>query len=106
MEVIKDQSQAKSVTTKEVKEPKLTEAQLKELANKLFNENRYLKQQLQQAIETINTFNRLNYLFKVIEVSNSSGVYKFSSEFVQKCMDEVENIMTIPEEQQEEEKEG
>ena len=47
--------------------PKYTYEQLKEIADKLFSENRYLKQQLYQASETIRMFNRLDYLFKVVE---------------------------------------
>ena len=37
-------------------------------------------------------FDRLNYLFKVMEFS-----HMFSDEFVGKCVAEIESLMTIPE---------
>ena len=83
------------------KQPELTMEQLKELADKLFNENRYLRHQLQQANEYANAVNRLDYLFKVVDSYNpqKTGV-AFSLSFVEKCVQEIEKIMTIPENEQ------
>ena len=89
---------------KEVKmeaEKKLPYEKLSEIADNLFNENRYLKQQLQQAQRFIQTFNRLDYLFRVIEISNTQGSWHFSDDFCAKCMEEIEATMTIPEEEEE-----
>lgn len=88
---------------KEVKmgaEKKLPYEKLSEIADNLFNENRYLKQQLQQAERFIQTFNRLDYLFKVIETSNTQGSWHFPDDFCAKCMEEIEDIMTIPEKEE------
>jgi hypothetical protein len=81
---------------------KLTYDQLKEVADKLWNDNRYLRQELQKATEFANTINRLDYLFKVVEFANREGAYNFSSEFTAKCFEEIEKLLTVPEETSEE----
>lgn len=81
--------------------PKYTYEQLKEIADKLFSENRYLKQQLYQASETIRMFNRLDYLFKVVE---NASVFN-DMVFVNNCLEEIKDAMTITENKEEEEKE-
>ena len=87
---------------------KLPYDKLKEIADSLWNENRYLKQQLQNASQTLRSINRLDYLFKVAELSaNASAQWHFNAEFVSKCFEEIEKIMTIPEKEvKEEEKEA
>ena len=80
---------------------KLTYDQLKEVADKLWNDNRYLRQELQKATEFANTINRLDYLFKVVEVANNEGKYNFSSEFTAKCYDEIEKVLSLPEQEPE-----
>jgi hypothetical protein len=88
---------------KEVQE-KLPYDKLKEIADSLWNENRYLKQQLQGASQTLRSINRLDYLFKVAELSaNTSSQWHFSSEFTSKCFEEIEKLMTLPEEEKKEE---
>jgi hypothetical protein len=81
---------------------KLTYEQLKDAADKLWNENRYLKQELQRATEFANTINRLDYLFKVVEFANREGAYNFSHDFTVKCFEEIEKLLTVPEEGSEE----
>jgi hypothetical protein len=83
-----------------IKQPELTIEQLKELADKLFNENRWLKNQLQQAQEFANTISRLDYLFKVVEFANREGKFNFSPDFVETCFMEIEKVMTPLEEKQ------
>jgi hypothetical protein len=78
------------------KKQEYTYEELKDIANKLFQENRYFRQQLQQAQEAFNTFDRLGYLFKVVELSKVEGRFKFHDDFVIKCMEEIEKIMTPP----------
>ena len=78
---------------------KLPYDKLKEIADSLWNENRYLKQQLQGASETLRSINRLDYLFKVAEFANREGKFNFSPDFVESCFAEIEKIMTIPEEE-------
>lgn len=87
---------------------KLPYDKLKEIADSLWNENRYLKQQLQNASQTLRSINRLDYLFRVAELSsNASAQWKFTDDFVFKCFAEIEKIMTVPEEEtKEEEKEA
>ena len=88
---------------------KLPYDKLKEIADSLWNENRYLKQQLQNASQTLRSINRLDYLFRVAELSaNASAQWQFNAEFISKCFEEIEKIMTIPEEEEakEEEKEA
>lgn len=75
---------------------KLSYDQLKEIADKLWNDNKYLQKELQQAAEFARTINRLDYLFKVVEISSrASG--SFNSDFVLSCTDEIEKLLTVPE---------
>jgi hypothetical protein len=87
---------------------KLPYDKLKEIADSLWNENRYLKQQLQNASQTLGSINRLDYLFRVAELTaNASAQWKFNNDFVDMCFAEIEKIMTIPEEEtKKEEKEA
>lgn len=55
-------------------------------------------QQLQQADKYIQTFNRLDYLFKVVEISAKGSDWHFEDEFIASCIKEIQEIMTIPEE--------
>lgn len=82
--------------TKENPQEKLPYDKLKEIADSLWNENRYLKQQLQGASETLRTINRLDYLFKIVEFANKEGKFTFNPDFVASCFEEIEKVMTPP----------
>lgn len=88
---------------KEVKAPnseKLSYEQLENVAHQLSEQNRQLYAKLQE-MQVSNMFKRLDYLFKVVE---NTGV--FSIDFHTRCVEEIESLMTIPEEPQEEKKEA
>lgn len=92
---------------KEEAQEKLPYDKLKEITDSLWNENRYLKQQLQGASESLRAINRLGYLLKIVEIStNASSLWHFSDDFITNCIKEVEQLMTPPEEEKEEEKEA
>ena len=76
----------KPQTTKE----KMSYEELNNAAIQLSEQNRKMYMQLQE-VNMVNMFKRLEFLFKVIKNKDS-----FSSEFVIKCVEEVEDIMTIP----------
>ena len=84
------------------KQQKLTYDQLKEVADKLWNENKYLRQQLQQATDFASTVKRLDYLFKVVELASqyaSKIEYPcFARDFVEECISEIQDAMVLPEE--------
>lgn len=80
---------------KEVK--KLSYEQLEQIANQYSEQARQLYLKLQEANMT-NMFKRMDYLFKVIENNKV-----FSSDFVKKCINELEELMKLPEETKEEE---
>lgn len=61
--------------------------QLSEQDRKLVEENRKLKGAIQEMYMT-NTFKRLDYLFKVVESTDSV----FSKDFIAKCAKEIEDI--------------
>ena len=87
---------------KEVKAPnseKLSYEQLENVAHQLSEQNRQLYAKLQE-MQVSNMFKRLDYLFKVGE---NTGV--FSIDFHTRWVEEIESLMTIPEEPQEEKKE-
>lgn len=65
--------------------------ELKNIAGQLQQQNMQLRRALND-LNYKNVFERLNYLFKVMEFS-----HMFSDEFVGKCVVEIESLMTIPE---------
>ena len=83
-----------------IKQSELTKEQLKDMADKLFNENRWLRQQNQQMNQALMSFERLDYLLRVISIANDCKNYSFDTDFVQKCIDEVQKAMTPPENNQ------
>lgn len=76
---------------------KMSYEQLENVAHQLSEQNKQLYMKL-QSVNMTNLFKRLDYLFKVVENSE-----KFSREFVDKCIKEIETSMTIPEEESKEE---
>jgi hypothetical protein len=68
---------------------KLTYEQLEMAANKLLAQNNELRQAL---VELSNAMRRLDYLFKVLKQAHF-----FNTEFVDKCVAEIEQLMTLPE---------
>lgn len=57
-----------------------------------------LRQQMQQIEMTLQT-KRLDYLLKVVELSMNSSIWHFADDFVEKCMAEIQESLTIPEEE-------
>ena len=81
--------EVKEMPTPEVQEnTKMSYEELERIANELYV-------RLQQSDMT-NMFKRLDYLFKVIKLKES-----FTPTFVERCVKEVEMMMTIPEETKE-----
>ena len=77
------------------KTQKMSYEELEQVASQLSQQAQQLYARLQQA-EMSNMFKRLDLLFKVVEIAHA-----VSEEFVAKCVKEIEEIMTIPEEVQE-----
>lgn len=76
------------------KKQKMSYEELEQVASQLSQQAQQLYSRLQQA-EMSNLFKRLDFLFKVIENTKA-----FNEEFVKKCVKEIEEIMTVPEEVQ------
>lgn len=74
---------------------KMSYEQLENVAHQLSEQAKQLYAQLQAANMT-NMFKRLDYLFKVVE-----NGHVFNQEFLNKCIAEIEEHMTIPEEVEE-----
>ena len=84
--------------TKETERPeKMSYEQLEQIAHQLSEQARKLYSQLQQSNMT-NMFKRLDYLFKVVE-----NGHMFKQDFLEKCITEIEELMTVPEEVEKEE---
>ena len=75
-----------------MEETKMTVEQVKAAANEQIS---ILYQKLQEA-NLANTFKRLDYLFKVVE-----NAHAFNEEVVTKCVAEIEDLMTVPETEEE-----
>lgn len=74
---------------------KMSYEELEQVAAQLSQQAQQLYARLQQA-EMSNMFKRLDLLFKVVK-----NAHAFNENFVAKCVKEIEEIMTIPEENQE-----
>lgn len=83
----------------ETKQHKLTYEQLNDACNQLWQQNKQLIKRNKE-LETFAMNKRLDYLFKVLELSN-----QFSSDFVVNCSSEIEQAMTIPQDMEEHKKE-
>lgn len=81
-----------STQNKEVEKPqKMSYEQLEQVAHQLSEQARQLYVKLQKT-EVSNMFKRLDYLFKIVE--NNSV---FDEAFLEDCIREIEDIMTISE---------
>lgn len=86
--------------TKETERPeKMSYEQLENVAHQLSEQAKQLYMKL-QAVNMSNMFKRLDYLFKVVE-----NGHMFKQDFLEKCITEIEEIMTVPEETEEDGKE-
>ena len=85
-------------TTKETERPeKMSYEQLENVAHQLSEQNRQLFAKLQE-LNMANMFKRLDYLFKVIE-----NGHMFKQDFLEKCIAEIESLITIPKQEEESE---
>lgn len=73
------------------KPEKMSYEQLENIAHQLSEQSKQLYMKLQEA-NMMNMFKRLDYLFKVVENNQM-----FSTEFLNKCIAEIEDIITVPE---------
>ena len=73
---------------------KMSYEQLEGIAHQLSEQNRQLFAKLQE-LNMTNMFKRLDYLFKVIE-----NGHMFGQDFLEKCIAEVESLMTVPEQEE------
>ena len=87
MEVVKKSEETPT------EEKKLSYEQLNEIAHQLSEQNRELYQKVQE-MNMANIFKRLEYLFKVVDLS-----VEFKQEFVNKCKEEITTLMTLPKEE-------
>ena len=78
---------------------KMSYEQLENVAHQLSEQAKQLYMQLQNA-KMRNMFIRLDYLFIVVDNS-----HMFKLDFVNKCINEIEDFMTIPEETEDNSKE-
>lgn len=69
---------------------KMTYEQLENVAHQLSAQANQLYTKLQEANMT-NMFKRLDYLFKVVE-----NAHAFDEEFVNRCVSEIEDLITLP----------
>ena len=102
-----NQSKTVSMTGKEVKKEenkKISYEDLQKAAGQLYQQNQQLIAKCKQYEERMQRFNnievRLHYLFEVLD----KGSY-FDNDFIDACVNEVKEIMTIKEEPEEENKE-
>lgn len=74
---------------------KLSYEKLENVAHQLSEQNRQLFAKLQE-LNMTNVFKRLDYLFKVVE-----NGHMFKQDFFEKCIAEIESLMTVPEQEEE-----
>lgn len=74
---------------------KMSYDQLESVAHQLSEQNRQMFAKIQE-LNMANVFKRLDYLFKVVE-----NGHMFEQDFLEKCIAEIESIMTVPEQEEE-----
>lgn len=74
---------------------KMSYDQLESVAHQLSEQNRQMFAKIQE-LNMANVFKRLDYLFKVVE-----NGHMFDQDFLEKCIAEIESIMTVPEQEEE-----
>lgn len=82
-----------SMNTSKTQEKKLTYEQLNDACNQLWQQNKQLAMKNRE-LEQFAMNKRLDYLFQVLEFSK-----EFSSDFVGTCASEIEEALTIPQEE-------
>lgn len=89
-----EENKAKMELKTTSKSEKMSYEELENVAHQLSEQSKQLYQKLIEA-NTSNMFKRLDYLFKVVE-----NDFKFSDDFASRCIKEIEDIMTLPEEEE------
>lgn len=100
---IKMEEQKKKVVEmkpQEQRPEKMSYEQLENVAHQLSEQNRQLFAKLQE-LNMANVFKRLDYLFKVVE-----NGHMFKQDFLEKCIAEIESLMTVPEQEEKPETEN
>ena len=92
-----EENKTKTVEMKTEKK-KFSYEELNDIASQLSQQNQQLYAQLQR-VNMTNAFRRLDYLFKVVE----NGAW-FTQEFLDNCISEIEESLTIREENTEDNK--
>ena len=75
-----------------------------EMSQQIQQQNKYIQQihkQMQEMSFMLQN-KRIEYLFKVVELSRTEGYYKFDSDFVTVCLKEIQEYLTIPEQEEKE----
>ena len=86
----------KKETPVENQPKQLSYEDLKNIAGQLQQQNMQMRKALSE-LNYENMFKRLDYLFEVIKVP-----HMFNDEFVGKCAEEIQSMLTIPEKDKEE----
>ena len=94
-----EENKTKTVEMKTEKK-KFSYEELNDIASQLSQQNQQLYAQLQR-VNMTNAFRRLDYLFKVVE----NGAL-FTPEFLDNCVSEIEESLTIKEEDTEDNKDS
>lgn len=85
----------KKETPVENQPKQLSYEDLKNIAGQLQQQNMQMRKALSE-LNYENMFKRLDYLFEIVKVP-----HMFSDEFVSKCTEEIQNMLTIPEKDKE-----
>lgn len=85
----------KKETPTENQPKQLSYEDLKNIAGQLQQQNMQMRKALSE-LNYENMFKRLDYLFEVIKVP-----HMFNDEFVSKCAEEIQSMLTIPEKDKE-----
>lgn len=94
---MEEQKKTKEETMKivEDKQKKLSYEELNDVCNQLWQQNQQLTKKCRE-LDVFNMFKRLDYLFKVVELSSTIA----DAEFTNNCIDEIKILMTPPKEEE------
>ena len=76
----------------------LSYEELNKIAVQLSKENEWYSRKLTEAEATLRTINRLDILMRIVDINNHADKFHFNDDFISKCISEIEEIVTLPEE--------
>ena len=88
----------KKLNNEQKADKKLSPEELNNFVIQLSKENEWYGKKLAEAEATIRTISRLDVLLRIVDINNNADKFHFNDDFISRCIAEIEEIVTLPEE--------